>query len=71
MNPAAHAAVAWLAARGQRLCATCRHFDAEDRELDSGVRYCRRFFVWRWPGEGEDCPNHEEDDACPDHPTAA
>ena len=28
-------------------CGDCRHLDA--RPLASGVCYCRRFCVWRWP----------------------
>ena len=28
-----------------RLCGLCRHLDA--REINSGVHYCWRFYVWR------------------------
>jgi hypothetical protein len=34
-------------------CGDCRHLDA--RALASGVCYCRRFAVWRWPRLTVDC----------------
>lgn len=45
-------------ARREQACATCSSFDPIEKALHSGVRYCRRFSVWRWPSNGSECRSY-------------